>query len=144
MGEPRNYISQSSMSAESDIRSLKDKQLAIILKSNPANNDVNTWIRSSNDIVTYREAIDNYGGIDDITPDYKANDVRRALESGEITVYSSYEIKNGVFVTPSRMEAQSYAGTGKIYSKTVKLTDVAWIDEIQGQFAKVNRKRRKA
>ena len=144
MGEPRNYISQSSMSAESDVRSLKDKQLAIILKTNPVNNDVNTWIRSSNDIVTYREAIDNYLGIDDITPDYKANDVRRALESGEITVYSSYEIKNGVFVTPSRMEAQSYAGTGKIYSKTVKLTDVAWIDEIQGQFAKVNRKRRRA
>ena len=132
------------MSAESDVRSLKDKQLAIILKTNPVNNDVNTWIRSTNDIVTYREAIDNYGGIDDITPDYKANDVRRALESGEITVYSSYEIKNGVFVTPSRMEAQSYAGTGKIYSKTVKLTDVAWIDEIQGQFAKVNKKRRRA
>ena len=62
---------------------------------------------------------------------------KQALRDGEIEVFSSYPIKAGVFVTPSRMEAESYAGRGKIYSKTVKPDDVAWIDPTQGQFAPV-------
>lgn len=33
------------------------------------------------------------------------------------------------------MEAESYAGSENVYSKTVPLTDVAWIDSLQGQFA---------
>ena len=27
-----------------------------------------TWIRGTEDILTYREAIDNFGGVDDVTP----------------------------------------------------------------------------
>jgi len=56
------------------------------------------------------------------------------MDSGIITVYSSHPIEAGVFVTPSKMEAESYSGDGKIYTKTVKLTDVAWIDPTQGQY----------
>ena len=33
------------------------------------------------------------------------------------------------------MEAENYAGSENVYSKTVPLTDVAWIDSLQGQFA---------
>ena len=62
---------------------------------------------------------------------------QKAIKSGKITVYSSYPIKQGIFVSPSYMEAESYAGTGKVYEKTVKLTDVAWIDPTQGQYANV-------
>ena len=51
-----------------------------------------------------------------------------------ITVYSSHMIEPGVFVTPSKMEAQSYSGDGKVYTKTVMLTDVAWINPTQGQY----------
>ena len=53
-------------------------------------------------------------------------------------MYSSYPIKNGTFVTPSKMEAMSYAGSNKVYSKVVSLDDVAWIDPTQGQYAKTN------
>ncbi len=71
------------------------------------------------------------------TPDFTEEDLQNALETGRVTVYSSYPIKDGIFVTPSRMEAQNYAGEGKVYSKTVALEDVAWIDSLQGQYAKV-------
>lgn len=54
--------------------------------------------------------------------------------TGKIIVYSSYPIESGIFVTPSRMEAQNYAGNRKVYSKLVKLSDVAWLDPLQGQF----------
>ena len=37
------------------------------------------------------------------------------------------------------MEAESYSGNGRVYSKTVPLTDVAWIDPTQGQYAPVDR-----
>lgn len=72
-----------------------------------------------------------------MTPDFTKDMVQRALDDGEITVYSSYPIKNWYWVTPSKMEAQAYAWWGKVYSKTVKLDDVAWVDELQWQYAKL-------
>lgn len=114
----------------------KSAQLAVIEQSNPFNAELgaHTWIRGTEDILTYREAIDNFGGVDDVTPDFRASDVQRALDSGYMTVYSSYPIELGTFVTPSRMEAQNYAGDGRVYSKCVPLDDVAWLDEVQGQY----------
>lgn len=118
----------------------KQKQLEII-QNNPYGGsefDDKTWIRRVSDILTYEEAIDEYGGPADVTPDFKKADVEKALKTGKITVYSSHNIRTATFVTPSRMEAQSYAGSGKLFSKTVNLADVAWIDEIQGQYAPVD------
>lgn len=121
----------------------KQKQLNIILKYNPVddkNIPGHTWIRNIKDILTYEEALKEFGWFEEeqnITPDFKIQDIKNALKYNKITVYSSYEIKQGVFVTPSKMEAQNYAGTNKIYSKEVKLNDVAWIDTIQGQYAKI-------
>ena len=114
----------------------KAAQLATIERSNPFDPELgaHTWIRSAEDILTYREAIDNFGGVDDVTPDFRASDVQRALDSGYMTVYSSYPIELGTFVTPSYMEAQNYAGDGRVYSKRVPLDDVAWLDEVQGQY----------
>ena len=119
----------------------KKKQLDIILKNNPAKDDYtyHTWIRSIDDILTYKEAIEkdeveNEG----ITPDFNAKDIKNAINSGKIKIYSSKEIKPGIFVTPSKMEAKNYAGSGMVYDKEVKLEDVAWIDSLQGQYAKVN------
>ena len=120
----------------------KKKQLDIILKYNPANDkDMpgHTWIRKIEDIKTFEEALD-YDGFtenDDLTPDFKSSDLKKALKTRKITVYSSYDIKPGIFVTPSKMEAQNYAGSTNIYSKTVNLEDVAWIDPLQGQYAKL-------
>ena len=117
----------------------KQEQLDIINKTNPAP-DGYTWIRALEDIQTFQEAYDNdidgyvaYGGF---TEDYTTEDMDKALQTGKITVYSSYPIENGNFVTPSRMEAQSYAGfNSAVYCAEVNLDDIAWIDVDQGQVA---------
>jgi len=111
----------------------------IILENNPCYDDYHTWIRELSDIKTFEETFldDDYIGYNNFMPDYHRSDAEKALLTGEITVYSSYPIEQGTFVTPSRMEAEGYSGTGKVYSKRVKLTDVAWIDITQEQYAKV-------
>ena len=115
---------------------LKEQQLRVIKESNPAPDSYHTWIRNVRDIKTFEEVMNDpdwdYGDFD---PSYSRAMAEEALESGSITVYSSYPIKNGVFVTPSRMEAESYSGSGQVFSKKVDLIDVAWIDPTQGQYA---------
>ena len=115
----------------------KQKQLEIINKENPAPNDYNTWIRKVEDIKTAEEAFKASEKEGAMYPDFTEKDMKDALSSGEVTVYSSQPIKEGVFVSPSKINAQEYAGgkTGKLYSEKVKLEDVAWIDEGEGQFA---------
>ena len=117
--------------------SLKQKQNDIIQKSNPQDKELgeHTWINSVDDIKTFKEAVedDDYA----TTPDFTEKMINEALDSGKVTVYSSYPIEQGTFVTPSKMEAESYAGSNKVYSKEVPLEDVAWIDSLQGQYASV-------
>ena len=36
-------------------------------------------------------------------------------------------------MTPSKMEAKSYAGSGEIYEEKLNLNDVSWLDALQGQ-----------
>lgn len=117
----------------------KQKQLEVVLNSNPATDNYHTWIRKVEDIKTFEEALQGcgYTNGDNITPDFTSEMIKKALETGKITVYSSKPIENGSFVTPSKMEAQSYAGSGNIYSAEVNLTDVAWVDELQGQYADI-------
>lgn len=120
---------------------LKLQQYTIIDEFNPAPNTYQTWIRSADDIKTFEDALKDsdwegweQNGFDE---SYTPQVVQDALISGKITVYSSHPIEQGVFVTPSPMEAQSYSGDGKIYSKEVNLNAVAWIDPTQGQYANV-------
>lgn len=120
---------------------VKNKQLEIINKTNPAPNDYNTWVRKVEDIKTADEAFSVAKEEGAMYPDFTEQQMQDALDSGEVTVYSSMPIKDGVFVSPSKMNAQEYAGGkgGKLYSKKVKLDDVAWIDEGEGQYASVAR-----
>ena len=67
--------------------------------------------------------------------------VEDALEKGRITIYSSKPIANGVFVTPSKMQAKDYSGGEEVYSKEVPVTNVAWINTDEGQYAEVERER---
>ena len=73
-------------------------------------------------------------------PDFTLEDMQKVLETGKVTVYSSYPIKDGVFVSPSKMNAEEYAGGRgkKVYSKEINANDLAWIDESEGQYAPVN------
>ena len=121
-----------------DAESVKARQFQIIQENNPAGDDYHTWIRSAEEIKTFEETLrDPDWDYDEFDPDYSRKDAEKAVRTGEITVYSSYPIQQGTFVSPSRMEAESYARNGKVYQKTVKLSDVAWIDPTQGQYASV-------
>lgn len=120
--------------------SLKQKQLDIILKNNPVHDDYHTWIRSVDDIKTLEETLNDgdWTDYDEFNPDLTKQDIEDAIKTGKIKVYSSYPIEQGIFVSPSKMEAESYSANGKVYSKEVRINDVAWIDPTQGQYAKVS------
>ncbi|MCI9642463.1 MAG: ImmA/IrrE family metallo-endopeptidase [Eubacterium sp.] len=117
------------------------QQFEIINKYNPAPNSYQTWIRGAAEIKSFEETLkdSDFEGwkTEGFDESYSARNAEFALKSGKITVYSSHPIKQGVFVTPSPMEAKSYSADGKIYSKEVFLDEVAWIDPTQGQYANV-------
>ncbi len=121
---------------------VKQKQFEIIEKVNPAPNSYLTWIRKVEDIKTLLETLEDseWSDYDEFNPDLTRRMLEEAIEKGEITVYSSYQIKQGTFVSPSYMEAESYSGNGKVYEKTVKIEDVAWIDPTQGMYANIDEK----
>lgn len=117
----------------------KAAQLRAVVEANAMEDTYHTGIRSIDDIKTYAEAVREGEGID-AYPDYTRADAERAKKSGRITVYSSKPIETGVFVSASRMEAEEYAGGGRVYSKEVPLEDVAWLYANEGQYAKVEDK----
>lgn len=117
----------------------KETQLSIINDTNPAPDDYHTWVRSIDDILTLQEAVDAVLAEDpeyelSTYPDVSDDIIREALRTGRITIYSSKPIKNGVFVTPSMMQAMDYSGGTKVFSKEVPIRDVAWINTDEGQY----------
>lgn len=98
-------------------------------------------IRSENDIRTWEEVLK----LDDeregqfVWGDFSRADAEQALKNGKVTVYSSYPIKNGVFVSTSYVQAEEYAGGrgATVYSKTVPLDNIAWINGDEGQYAEI-------
>ena len=113
----------------------RQRQFEIVQRTNPFDKTLSnhTWIRSVYDIMPLSEVTAEM--LEGLTPDFTPDMAARVIESGLITVYSSKPIVNGNFVTPSKMEAQAYAGSNQVYSKQVNLHDVAWIDGLQGQLA---------
>nr|DAG31842.1 MAG TPA: crystallin beta/gamma motif-containing protein [Caudoviricetes sp.] len=126
------------------VRTHKEMQLELLLRVNPMMDDYHTGIRTLEDIKTAREAFtddsDTFGDNNDdpMYPDWTYRKAMNALKRGTVTIYSSYPIKDGVFVSPSKMEAQEYTADGKVYSKKVPLSDVAWINGEQGEYAPVH------
>lgn len=118
---------------------IKEKQFDIISRVNPMRDDYHVGIRAVDDIKTYQECLNTSQTQDEeigqfVYPDWTKEQAEYALKTGEITVYSSYEIKQGIFVTPSKIMASEYAGNGKIYSVTVPFDgeEVAWINGDEG------------
>lgn len=120
--------------------SLKSEQFAILQKANPMKDEYHTGIRTVDDILTAEEAfVTQYDEDESFAyPDFTQEDGQAALDSGVVTIYSSKPIKAGAFISPSKMMAQDYAGGGKVYSKRVKLSDVAWISSDEGEYAPVS------
>ena len=115
----------------------KNAQFEIIQKSNPMWDDYHTGIRSPKDIKTFSEVIDD--GESFTWGDFSKEDAERALKRGTVRVYSSYPIKNGIFVSTSYQQALDYAGgePSGVHSRVVALDSVAWINGDEGQYAKV-------
>lgn len=132
--EPSLVAKETPNETTNPIDAHKQEQLDVILKTNPALRDDVVWIRDLDDIKTFDEV---WAEEPDIDPDFTDEMAQEAMRTGKIKVYSSYDIKNGTFVTPSYMEALAYAGTpDNVKSAVVNLDDVAWIDSTQGQLAK--------
>ena len=121
-------------------------QMRAVTEANPMLDDYHVGIRERNDVRSFDEILaeaekgwEEYGEM--MYPDMTIEMLREAKESGKITVFSSKPIQTGTFVTPSRMNAEEYAGGlgSKVYSKTVPVDEVAWIDESEGQYAAVDK-----
>lgn len=118
--------------------SKKQKQVDMLSSVNPMRDDYHTGIRSVDDIADTDKVFgDDFEGM---YPDFTEEMAQEALSTGKIKVYSSKPIEAGAFVTPSKMNAQDYAGgkNAKVYEKTIPVEDVAWVDESEGQYAPVD------
>ncbi len=113
----------------------KGKQLEIIKKTNPMLDDYHVGIRNVEDIKAFNEVLNDEDSF--VWGDFTREDAKKALKEGKITVYSSYPINQGTFVSTSKIQAEQYAGGkgNKIYSKTIPLEEVAWINGDEGQYA---------
>lgn len=118
-------------------RELKEKQLAIIQQHNPMRDDYHTGIRKIEDIKTFEETLTDEDSF--VWGDFSREDAKKAVKENKITIYSSYPIKQGTFVSTSKRQAEDYAGgvDKKVYSKTIPLDKVAWISGDEGQFAEI-------
>lgn len=116
-------------------------QFDIIQETNPAPEESNyVWIRKPSDIKTFEEVINDK---DSFTwGDYSKEDALRDLKNGTVTIYSSYPIKNGVFVSTSYQQALDYAGgdPSQVHSRKSSIDSVAWINGDEGQYAKATTK----
>ncbi|MBP3920833.1 MAG: hypothetical protein J6D28_04635 [Bacilli bacterium] len=115
----------------------KNAQYQIIQETNPMFDEEHVGIRSPKDIKTFEEVINDE---DSFTwGDYSKEDALRDLKKGTVTLYSSYPIKNGTFVSTSYQQALEYAGGDptQVHSRKAALDSVAWINGDEGQYAKV-------
>ena len=133
---------------EEEMRTMPEhivEQYKITQQYNPMHDEYHTGIRKPSDIVTWEQAVKDADSVGAFNwGDFSKADAEKALASGKITIYSSYPIKQGVFVSTSKVQAEQYAGgVGKhVYTKTVPLKDVAWINGDEGQFAQVKKGRK--
>ena len=121
--------------------SRQQAQFDIIQKTNPAPEESNyVWIKKPSDIKTFEEIINDEESF--TWGDYSKEDALRDLKKGTVTIYSSYAIKNGTFVSTSYQQALDYAGGDptKVHHRTVALDSVAWINGDEGQYAKISTK----
>lgn len=124
------------------LNDVRQKQWEIIQKTNPKWEGTNsTWIDTPEDVKTFHEVNhkdSDYPFNEDYSDDWTVKDKINVEATGKITVYSSYPIEDGNWVTPSKEEGLSYAGSGKLYSATMDPRDIAWVDAGQGQVAHIS------
>jgi len=111
-----------------------------IIKSNPMVDDYHTGIRNAEDILDFNEArqftLDDIGDVSSY-PDVTQEILDNAAKTRKIKLYSSRPFSVGSFVSPSKMQAQDYAGKGKIYEGFFDIDDIAWLNADEGQIARL-------
>lgn len=111
-----------------------------IIKSNPMLDDYHTGIRNADDILDFNEArqftLDDIGDVSSY-PDVTQEILDNATKTHKIRLYSSRPFSVGSFVSPSKMQAQDYAGKGKIYEGVFDIDDIAWLNADEGQIARL-------
>ena len=111
-----------------------------IIKSNPMVDDYHTGIRNAEDILDFNEArqftLDDIGDVSSY-PDVTQEILDNAAKTRKIRLYSSRPFSVGSFVSPSKMQAQDYAGKGKIYEGVFDIDDIAWLNADEGQIARL-------
>lgn len=119
---------------------MQNAQFQIIQDTNPMWDDQHVGIRSPLEIRTFAEVINDRDSFN--WGDFSKKDAQRALKRGTVRIYSSYPIKNGVFVSTSYQQALDYAGgdASGVHSRVAALDSVAWINGDEGQYAKVYKK----
>lgn len=124
-------------SDEASATPLQNAQYKIIQETNPMWDEYHTGIRSPKEIKTFAEVSEDPESF--AWGDFTKEDAQKALRDGSVRVYSSYAIKNGVFVSTSYKQALGYAGNdpARVHSRVVALDSVAWINGDEGQYAKV-------
>ena len=138
--EEKRKKAQKERTLRSDVDSatpLQNAQYQIIQETNPMWDEYHTGIRSPKEIKTFAEVAEDP---DSFTwGDFTREDAQKALRDGTVRVYSSYAIKNGVFVSTSYKQALQYAGNNPdgVHTRVVALDSVAWINGDEGQYAKV-------
>ena len=124
------------------LNDVRQKQWEIIQKTNPKEEGTNsTWVDKPEDAKTFYEVNhkdSDYPFNENYSDDWTVKDKMNVEATGKITVYSSYPIEDGNWVTPSKEEGLSYAGSGKLYSATMDPRDIAWVDAGQGQVAHIS------
>ena len=124
------------------LNDVRQKQWEIIQKTNPKEEGTNsTWVDKPEDAKTFYEVNhkdSDYPFNENYSDDWTVKDKMNVEATGKITVYSSYPIEDGNWVTPSKEEGLSYAGSGKLYSVTMDPRDIAWVDAGQGQVAHIS------
>lgn len=124
------------------LNDVRQKQWEIIQKNNPKEEGTNsTWVDKPEDAKTFYEVNhkdSDYPFNENYSDDWTVKDKMNVEATGKITVYSSYPIEDGNWVTPSKEEGLSYAGSGKLYSATIDPRDIAWVDAGQGQVAHIS------
>ena len=124
------------------LNDVRQKQWEIIQKTNPKEEGTNsTWVDKPKDAKTFYEVNhkdSDYPFNENYSDDWTVKDKMNVEATGKITVYSSYPIEDGNWVTPSKEEGLSYAGSGKLYSATMDPRDIAWVDAGQGQVAHIS------
>lgn len=100
-GRNGRYIESENNSGSFNLQENKQKQLDIIQKNNKMEDDYHTGIRRIDDIKILAETLQDSDWVDydEFNPDYTRNVANEALKARKITVYSSYPIKQGSFIT---------------------------------------------